>query len=229
MSSGRPTGGRSTRCSGGPSRDSSHVHVSATVSSTGRQTRPDARARETSDRCMASWDSPGGSQIIGYVAQALIAILDWDMNVQQAVALPHLVNRFGTFEIEAGTGATQQSAALREIGFEVKEGDLNSGLHAIAITPEGLGGGADPRREGLAIGDVQPALRIIGRQPVMMQECPSQRCLGSADAKLPGFVEASDQSGANRAQHAFAIHDYHRPKVVKTRHGRIRPIGVWFP
>ena len=97
--------------------------------------------------------SPGGSQIIGYVAQALIAILDWDMNVQQAVALPHLVNRFGTFEIEAGTSATQQSAALREIGFEIKEGDLNSGIHAIAITSDGLEGGADPRREGVAAGE----------------------------------------------------------------------------
>ncbi|ORE97411.1 gamma-glutamyltranspeptidase [Aurantimonas sp. 22II-16-19i] len=97
--------------------------------------------------------SPGGSQIIGYVAQALIAILDWDMNVQQAVALPHLVNRFGAFEIEAGTSATQQSAALRDMGFEVKESDLNSGLHAISITPDGLEGGADPRREGVAAGE----------------------------------------------------------------------------
>ena len=39
---------------------------------------------------------PGGSRIIGYVAKTVIAHLDWGMDVQQAVALPHLVNRFGT-------------------------------------------------------------------------------------------------------------------------------------
>ncbi|WP_376767951.1 gamma-glutamyltransferase [Jiella pacifica] len=97
--------------------------------------------------------SPGGSQIIGYVAQALIAVLDWNMNVQEAANLPHLVNRFGPFEIEAGTGATQLSDALRDVGFTVKETDLNSGIHAIALTPQGLEGGADPRREGVARGE----------------------------------------------------------------------------
>nr|WP_245396372.1 gamma-glutamyltransferase [Jiella sonneratiae] len=97
--------------------------------------------------------SPGGSQIIGYVAEALIAVLDWDMNVQQAAGLPHLLNRFGPFEVEAGTSATQLSGALRDLGFTVKETDLNSGIQAIAITPDGLSGGADPRREGVALGE----------------------------------------------------------------------------
>ena len=45
--------------------------------------------------------SPGGSRIIGYVAQAIIAHLDWGMDVQQAVALPHAINRFGTYDLEA--------------------------------------------------------------------------------------------------------------------------------
>ncbi|MCE7029053.1 gamma-glutamyltransferase [Jiella sp. CBK1P-4] len=97
--------------------------------------------------------SPGGSQIIGYVAGALIAVLDWNMNVQEAANLPHLLNRFGTFEIEAGTSATQLSEPLRELGFTVKETDLNSGIHAVALTPQGLEGGADPRREGVALGE----------------------------------------------------------------------------
>nr|WP_304363800.1 gamma-glutamyltransferase [Jiella sp. LLJ827] len=97
--------------------------------------------------------SPGGSRIIGYVAQALIAIIDWDMNVQEAAAMPHLVNRFGTFDIEAETDATSLSDPLRELGFAIEERDLNSGIHAIAITPDGLEGGADPRREGIAVGE----------------------------------------------------------------------------
>ena len=97
--------------------------------------------------------SPGGSRIIGYVAQALIAMLDWDMDPQQAVAMPHLVNRFGTFDVEAGTVATDLAAPLTALGYEVKETDLNSGLHVIRRTDEGLFGGADPRREGVALGD----------------------------------------------------------------------------
>lgn len=108
--------------------------------------------------------SPGGSRIIGYVAQAIIAYIDWGMDAQQAVAMPHLVNRFGAFEIEEGTAAEELADALTAKGFEVKLRGLNSGLHVIAVTPDGgdgkdlngvesgLEGGADPRREGLALG-----------------------------------------------------------------------------
>ncbi|TDH38046.1 gamma-glutamyltransferase [Pseudohoeflea suaedae] len=97
--------------------------------------------------------SPGGSQIIGYVAQAIINRIDWGMDPQQAVSAPHLVNRTGPFDLEAGTDAERLKAPLEALGYEVKIGDINSGLHAIAITPEGLEGGADPRREGIALGD----------------------------------------------------------------------------
>lgn len=96
--------------------------------------------------------SPGGSRIIGYVAQAIIARLDWGMNAQQAVAMPHAVNRFGTYDLEQGTAAADMKAALEQLGYEVKLRDLTSGLHAIAIDSRGLEGGADPRREGIAAG-----------------------------------------------------------------------------
>lgn len=97
--------------------------------------------------------SPGGSQIIGYVTQALIAYIDWGMDVSQIVAMPHLLNRFGTFEIEAGTDAEKLAGPLEALGYEVKIGDMSSGLHAIEITKEGLKGSADPRREGVAVGE----------------------------------------------------------------------------
>ena len=97
--------------------------------------------------------SPGGSSIIGFVAGALVAMIDWKMDAQQAVALPHLLNRFGTFELEAGTSAAELEPGLQALGFKTKVGELNSGLHAIALTPAGLEGGADPRREGVALGD----------------------------------------------------------------------------
>ncbi|MEO0938240.1 MAG: gamma-glutamyltransferase [Pseudomonadota bacterium] len=96
--------------------------------------------------------SPGGSRIIGYTAQAIIAWADWGMDVQQAVSMPHAVNRFGTFDLEEGTSAEALAGPLQEMGFEVAIRGLNSGLHAIEITPDGLLGGADPRREGIALG-----------------------------------------------------------------------------
>ena len=97
--------------------------------------------------------SPGGSRIIGYVAQAVVAHLDWGLDVQQAAAQPHLVNRFGTYDLEEGTTAADLEGPLQEMGFETEVRDLNSGLHAIAIEEGGLRGGADPRREGIAMGD----------------------------------------------------------------------------
>ncbi|XDA99279.1 gamma-glutamyltransferase [Sulfitobacter sp. LCG007] len=95
--------------------------------------------------------SPGGSRIIGYVAEAIIAHLDWGMDVQQAVAVPHAVNRFGTYDLEEGTPAAALEAPLTAMGYEVSVRELNSGLHAISIG-DGLKGGADPRREGIALG-----------------------------------------------------------------------------
>ncbi len=95
--------------------------------------------------------SPGGSRIINYVAKTIIAHLDWGLDVQQAVALPHLVNRFGPYDVEAGTAAEALAGPLTETGFEVSAGPLTSGLHAISLG-ETLLGGADPRREGVALG-----------------------------------------------------------------------------
>ncbi|MFN3273151.1 MAG: gamma-glutamyltransferase [Paracoccus sp. (in: a-proteobacteria)] len=95
--------------------------------------------------------SPGGSRIIGYVARAIIAHLDWGMNIQAAVAAPNLVNRFGPMDVEPGLPAAL-SDGLAAMGFELNETELTSGLQGIVITPEGLEGGADPRREGIAIG-----------------------------------------------------------------------------
>lgn len=96
--------------------------------------------------------SPGGSRIIPYVAKTLIAWRFWGMDVQQAVALPHLVNRYGSYDLEAGTPAEAMAPALEALGYAVKPGALTSGLHVIEIGPDGLSGGADPRREGVALG-----------------------------------------------------------------------------
>jgi len=97
--------------------------------------------------------SPGGSRIIGYVAKALIAALDWRLDIRQAVAFPNFLNRNGGFEIEKDTSLARLAPALQAMGHEVDLVPTVSGLNGIRITREGLTGAADPRREGAALGD----------------------------------------------------------------------------
>ena len=96
--------------------------------------------------------SPGGSRIIGFTAQTIIAHLDWGMDIQAAIDMPRMVNRWGKYELEA-TGTTEKfQAPLEAMGYKVEIKPINSGLHGIAIG-ETLTAGADPRREGIAIGE----------------------------------------------------------------------------
>lgn len=101
--------------------------------------------------------SPGGSRIIGYVAKTIIAHLDWNLNIQAAIDLPHLINRFGIYDLESGAVAETMTKPLAEAlmswDFEVKLRNLNSGIHAISLSLGQLSGGADHRREGIAIGE----------------------------------------------------------------------------
>lgn len=97
--------------------------------------------------------SPGGSLIINYVVKTLVGILDWKLDPQVAVDLPNVGSRNGPTELEAGTEAEGWKAALEAKGHEVRLIDQNSGIQAIVMTPAGLIGGADSRREGVAIGN----------------------------------------------------------------------------
>ncbi|MFN3673439.1 MAG: gamma-glutamyltransferase [Bosea sp. (in: a-proteobacteria)] len=104
-------------------------------------------------RLYAVIGSPGGSQIIGYVAKTLVALLDWKMDPQAAVDLGNFGSRNGPTELEKGTEAEGWKAALEAKGHEVRLLEMTSGIQAIVKTPEGFVGGADGRREGVAIGD----------------------------------------------------------------------------
>ena len=101
--------------------------------------------------------SPGGTRIIGFVAQTIVGVVDWKLDVQQAVSAPHFLAEEGPIEIEEGTALAAHEEALEALGHNVAVNDLNSGLHAIAIeyTRRGrvLLSGVDPRREGVALGD----------------------------------------------------------------------------
>ena len=96
--------------------------------------------------------SPGGSLIINYVAKALVATLDWRMDMQSAIDLPNFGSRGGPTEIEKGTELEAVSAALKAMGHEVRAIDMTSGLAGIRRTAKGWEAGADPRREGVALG-----------------------------------------------------------------------------
>ena len=97
--------------------------------------------------------SPGGSSIIGYVVKTIIAALDWRMNLQDSIALPNFVNKNRKTELEKGTYLENFALELQRLGHKIKIKTKNSGLHGIRGHIRGYEGGADPRREGLAIGD----------------------------------------------------------------------------
>lgn len=95
--------------------------------------------------------SPGGSQIINYVAQALVGILDWDMDIQAALDMYHFSNRNDITALEPGIDRTL-IGVLESKGHEIEFSELNSGTHAILIHTQGIQGAADPRREGMVLG-----------------------------------------------------------------------------
>jgi gamma-glutamyltranspeptidase/glutathione hydrolase len=96
--------------------------------------------------------SPGGSRIIDYVAQSLIAMIDWQLDPQQAADLPKVTHRNDFLALEQGTDLEALVPKMQELGYQPKLVELNSGLHLIKKTATGWQGGADPRREGAAAG-----------------------------------------------------------------------------
>ncbi len=97
--------------------------------------------------------SPGGAGIILFNLKAIIAMLDWGLNPAEAAAL---INFGGTprgILLETGEDGDELENALDSKGHTVRRIPMTSGLHIIAVTPDGLEGGADPRRDGVALGD----------------------------------------------------------------------------
>jgi gamma-glutamyltranspeptidase/glutathione hydrolase len=111
-----------------------------------------------SGELVATVGSPGGSQIIGYVTKTLVGLMDWNLDVQQAISLPNFGSRNGPTELEKGQVSAALAEALKSRGHDVRELDMGSGLQGIVRVrlPDGRrgwAGGADPRREGIALGD----------------------------------------------------------------------------
>lgn len=102
---------------------------------------------------VASLGSPGGAAIIHYTARTLVAMLDWGLDAQEALELPHAITTGGAVFLEEGRFPQATFDALRALGHEVESRQLTSGLQAIQTTEDGFFGGADPRREGVVMGD----------------------------------------------------------------------------
>ncbi len=97
--------------------------------------------------------SPGGAIIIHYTAKLLVGTLHWQLNTQQAINLPNFGSLNGPTLLETKRFPTLTLEALKARGHDVLEIDMTSGLQAIQKTPQGWFGGADPRREGIVLGD----------------------------------------------------------------------------
>jgi len=107
---------------------------------------------------LATIGSPGGSQIIEYVAKSTIGLLDWNLDPQAAINLPNFGSRNGPTELEQGQFSAELIQALKDKGHSISEIDMTSGTQAIVRVRDAQGnaslaGGADPRREGQALGD----------------------------------------------------------------------------
>lgn len=110
----------------------------------------------TKDLVLAT-GSPGGATIINYVAKVLVGTLDWQLDVQQAISLPNIGSRNGPTELEKGRVAPDVIEQLKARGHQIRESEFNSGLQGIERrVVNGKAewfGGADPRREGVVLGD----------------------------------------------------------------------------
>ena len=98
--------------------------------------------------------SPGGNSIIADVAKTLAGVLDWGMTAQESINFPNIIARGDTVGVEVDVDFGKDiSTMLQAKGYDVaeREGE-NSGLHVIVVRDDGLEGGADPRREGVALG-----------------------------------------------------------------------------
>jgi gamma-glutamyltranspeptidase / glutathione hydrolase len=112
---------------------------------------------KASGQVVMSGGSPGGAVIIHYTTKTLYGVLNWGLNTQQAINLPN----FGLTSAALGAPVLLEEKrfpagtveALKERGHEVREQNMTSGLQAIQRTPSSFFGGADPRREGVVMGD----------------------------------------------------------------------------
>lgn len=93
----------------------------------------------------------GGPRIIGYVAKTIVAVLDWELPLEQALALPNFLHTGdGSLEIEDALADSDILGELKAMGHKIEIETLTSGLHGVERVEGRLRGAADPRMGGAA-------------------------------------------------------------------------------
>ncbi|WP_350294713.1 gamma-glutamyltransferase family protein [Limnohabitans sp. Rim8] len=108
---------------------------------------------KASGQVLMTGGSPGGALIIHYTAKLLVGTLHWQLNTQEAINLPNFASLNGPTLLETKRFPALTVNMLKARGHDVLEIDMTSGLQAIQKTPQGWFGGADPRKEGIVLGD----------------------------------------------------------------------------
>jgi gamma-glutamyltranspeptidase/glutathione hydrolase len=102
-------------------------------------------------RFVAAVGSPGGPAILAYNLKTLVGVLDWGLSMQAAIDLPNLIARGDIYAAELSRMAPEVVEGLKAKGLTLTGGRGEaSGLHGVHVTPHGLEGGADRRRDGVA-------------------------------------------------------------------------------
>ena len=108
---------------------------------------------KASGQVLMTGGSPGGALIIHYTAKLLVGTLHWQLNTQEAINLPNFASLNGPTLLETKRFPALTVNMLKARGHDVLEIDMTSGLQAIQKTSQGWFGGADPRKEGIVLGD----------------------------------------------------------------------------
>ena len=145
-------------------------------------------------RVQLALGSPGGPNIINYVAKSLVAVLDWGLDVQAAAAVPNFGSRNGPTLIERGSFYESLRNELEERGHSVETNPLVSGVHAVQRVPGGWRGGADPRREGAVRSPPRRRRRAHSHRP---RSHPA--AARAPRAGFRGAKQACSGAGARRA------------------------------
>ena len=103
----------------------------------------------------------GGPTIISQIAKALVAVLDWKMSAQDAIALGLLFSPGDTAVLEKGTALEGLAPQLRALGHEVRVAPLGLKANAVERVNGRWVGAADPRSEGVGMSETGEVTEIV--------------------------------------------------------------------
>jgi len=95
--------------------------------------------------------SPGGSRIITTVLQVVVNVVDFGMNIAEAVAAPRIHHQWKPDALVVEHGLSPDTLKLLlDKGHRVQPGRTSGSANSIMVTKAGLQGASDPRQRGTA-------------------------------------------------------------------------------